>query len=75
MSAPGIVEPLDVIEHIGFRLLPGPIVGTVSALDFERREKALHRRVVPAVTTAAHAAGHAMLLEQPLELLAGVLQP
>ena len=73
VSAPGIVEPLDVVEHIGLGLRAGPIVGTVCTLDLERREEALHRRIVPAVTTAAHAAGHAVLAQRPLELLAGVL--
>ena len=42
-------------------------------LGLQRREEALHRRVVPDVAGSAHRAGDAVVGHQPLELLAGVL--
>src|ERR1700681_470429 len=45
----------------------------VRPLRLERREEAFHCGVVPTVARAAHAADHAVLGEQLLELLAAVL--
>ena len=54
----GILEALDVVEHIGLGLIPCPI-------RFGRRSSVFAR--------AAHAAGDAVIGDEPLELLAGVL--
>ena len=43
VPAPGIVKPLDLIEHVGPGLV-SVVIRPVGAFDFERREKALHRR-------------------------------
>ncbi len=73
MFTPGIVKPLDVIEQVGARLIPGGVATPVHPLQLQRREEALHRRIVPAIAPAAHAAGDVLLGQQPLKLLAAVL--
>ena len=68
-----VVEPLDVIEHVG----PGGVSGSVDlaadAFGLKRREEALHCGVVPDIAGPAHRAVDAIVGHQPLELLAGVL--
>ncbi len=54
-------------------LVPGAICFAAGALGLQRREEALHRRVVPDVAGSAHAADDAAVGHQSLELLAGVL--
>src|SRR5664279_4403773 len=73
MTSDGIVEPLDVVEHICSGLVPGAIGFSLGAFGFQRREEALHRRVVPDVAGSAHAANDAAVGHQALELVAGVL--
>ena len=68
-----IVEPLDVIEQISSALVARAILRPTRALGFQTREETLHRRVVPDVTTTAHAAGDAKLRQQRLEALARLL--
>ncbi len=43
------------------------------SLGLQTAEEALHRRVVPDLAGATHAAGDALFLEQLLEVIAGVL--
>ena len=64
-----IVEALDVVEHIGLRLVSAPVRLGRRSHGPERREEALHRRIVPHVARAAHRADDAMIGHQPLELL------
>ena len=73
MPASRVVEAFDVVEHIGPGLIPRPISLAVDAFGLQRREEALHRRIVPDVARAAHRADDAVVGHQPLELLAGVL--
>src|SRR5690606_35292180 len=73
VTTTGVVEPLDVVEHVGPSLVPGPIHLSIRAFGLERLEEALHRRVVPAIAGSAHAASNPHLVEQALELVAGVL--
>ena len=56
MASDRILEPLDVIEHICFCLVPGAMDFARGALGLQRREGALHRRVVPDIAGSAHAA-------------------
>ena len=72
---PGIIEALDVIKHVGFRLVTRAVHFVRRAFSFQRGEEALHRGIVPAVAGSAHATGHAMVSQQPLEGLTGVLAP
>src|SRR4051794_622570 len=73
MTADRIVEPLDIVEHIRPGLVSGAIYFASGPLGLQRREEALHRRIVPDVAGSAHAADDAAVDHQPLELLAGVL--
>ena len=73
MPARRIVERLYIIEDIGPGLGTGAVDLAGYSLDFQRREEAFHRRVIPNFPGPAHAAGDAMLFEQLAEVFAGVL--
>ena len=51
----GIVEALDVIEHVGFGLVSRAILLVRRPFGLERGEEALHRGIVPDVAGPAHA--------------------
>src|SRR6185312_6005009 len=70
---PGIVKALDVIEHIGFRLISCAVCGSRRALGLQRGKEAFHGGVVPAVAGATHATSKALVRQESLERLAGVL--
>src|SRR4051795_11330299 len=59
MTPGHVVEPLDVVEHVGSCLIPGGISFALDAFGLQRREEALHRRVVPHVAGSTHAADDA----------------
>ena len=73
MPSRGIVEALDVIEHVGFGLVSRAVHLARRPFDLERGEEALHRGIVPDVGHPAHATGHAVVGQEPLEGLTGVL--
>lgn len=73
MAPDGVVEPLDVVEHICLGLVPGAIGFPLCALGLQRGEEALHRRVIADITGPAHAANDAAIGHQALELVAGIL--
>ena len=73
MPPPGIIEALDIVEHIGSRLVASSICPARGPFGLERGEEALHDGIVPHVAGPAHAAGNAMVGQQALELFAGVL--
>jgi hypothetical protein len=54
MPAFRIVEALDVVEHVGLGLIPRPVHLARCSLGLQRREEALHRRIVPDVARTAH---------------------
>jgi hypothetical protein len=49
VSAPAVVERLDVVEGVGNRLGSRFVAGTMHPLVLEAVEEALGRRVIPAV--------------------------
>ena len=69
----GIVEALDVIEYAGLGLGSRPVRLGRRAFGFQGGEDALHRRIVPDVAGPAHATDDAVVGQEPLEGLAGVL--
>ena len=75
MPPRGIVEALDVIDHVRFGLVSSAVRFVRRAFSFQRGEEALHRGIVPAVAGSAHATGHAVVGQKPLEGLTGVLAP
>src|ERR1700691_2440613 len=74
MPAFRIIEAFDVVAHVSLGLVMCPIGFASCSLGLERREEALHRGVVPNVARTAHRAEDAMIGQQLLELLAGVLR-
>lgn len=73
MTSDRVVKALDLIEHIRPGLVPRAIGFARSALNLQRREEALHGRIVPHVARSAHDADNAAVGHQSLELLAAVL--
>lgn len=73
MPSAWIVKPLDVVEHIGPRLVSRPVDLARRALGFERREEALHRGVVPDIARTRQAAHDPVFGHQPLALIARIL--
>ena len=72
---PGIVEPLDVIEHVSLGLGACTVWLGRCAFDLQRGEEALHRRIVPDVAGPTHTTGGAAIGQEPLERLTGILAP
>src|SRR5829696_654981 len=70
-----VVERLDVLEDARLRLGAGGVVLVVNQFLLQAREEALHRRVVPAVPTPAHAALDPLLAQPTPVVLARVLAP
>ena len=68
------MEALDIVEHVRAGLVAVAIDVAVGPFDFQRRKEALHRRTVPDVSGPAHRTGAAVVGQQALKLLAGVLR-
>src|ERR1700712_3925135 len=75
MTADGVVEPLDIVEHICSGLVPGALGFSLGAFGFQRREEALHRCVIPDVAGSAYAAKDAAVGHQALELFTAYWLP
>lgn len=73
MPAPGIAEPLDVIEDIGPSIVAGRVDLAMYTPHLQRSEEAFHRGDVPTADAVAHASSDAFGSQQALEVLAGVL--
>ena len=73
MPSLGIIEALDVIEHIGSGLVSCAVRLGRRAFGLERGDEALHCRIVPDVAGSAHTTGDAVISEESLEGLTGVL--
>ena len=63
-----MVEAL--VEHVVSGFIPCPIKLPRRSFGLQRREEALHRRIVRDVAGAAHRTDDAVVGHQPLELLA-----
>lgn len=68
-----VVVGLNVFEHINLRVFPRGITGSLSLFDLQEVKEAFHRRVVVAVPLAAHAAEEAVLGQQLLVVVRGLL--
>lgn len=68
-----VIEPLDVIKDRAARFGARVSASLIDQFDFERGEEALRHRIVPAVSTPAHAAQDAVLRQHLLILPATVL--
>ncbi len=58
-----IVIRFDVLKDSGFGHSPSSVTFSVNEFDFQRVEKALHRSIVIAIGSAAHAAAQAIVLD------------
>ena len=68
-----VIVGLDVFKYIGLRVFPRGITGSLSLFDLQGVKEAFHRRVVVAVPLAAHAAKEAVLGQQLLVVVRGLL--
>ena len=73
MPSDRIVEPLDVVEHIGAGRVRRRVVLSVHALVLSVEKKTIHGPVVPHFAGAAHAAGDAQRSQLPPEVLTAIL--
>ena len=71
MPTPGVVEPLNIVKEVCTGFVSGFVPGAEHSFNLQRGEEALHRRIVPALSAPAHAAGDALIDQQALEVLAG----
>lgn len=70
-----VVKPLNVVEDVGFGLLPCGIDLPAHPLAFEQLEEALHHGVIVTVAMPAHAAQRVVLAQKALPGVAGELTP
>src|SRR3954469_20834993 len=68
MQAPAIVPSLQELKDVGSGFIARQVIALLDELALQRRIKALHWRVVPAIALAAHRAEDPVLL-QPLAVL------
>ena len=66
MPTLGIVETLDVIEHVGLGLISRPIQLAGCSLGLQRGKETLHRGIVQDVAGAAHRAEHGAAMLRPI---------
>jgi hypothetical protein len=71
--AEGIVEPLNVVEHVGSGVVACPVDFSSDPFGLERGEEALDGGVVLDVPGTAHGADDAIVGHQALERLARIL--
>ena len=70
MGSLPIVEPLDVVEHVGPGFVSRSIADAVDALPLEQAEEALDRRIVITITTITYAAADAIRFKYILVVIA-----
>ncbi len=73
MLSGGVVEHLDVIEHILASFLPCPIGPTPDPLALEQVEEALGHSIVMAVTAPAHRVNQIVVSQEAGPVHAGEL--
>jgi hypothetical protein len=71
--APCVVEPFDVVEHVGAAFLSGLVNPSAQAFGLQGGEEALHGGIILTVTAFARTAYDPSIGQHHLELLAGVL--
>src|SRR5215469_16089283 len=73
MTAPPVVEDLNVIKYVGPCLVAGGVDAIADTLLLEAAEEALRHRVVPAVAAPAHAGRELVVATEPHPVIAAVL--
>ena len=70
MSANGVVEHLNVIEHIGGCHRPGRIDSPFDSFLFQRTEETLRHGIVVTIPTTTHARHHMVRFQKRLPVVA-----
>src|SRR5690606_27951325 len=73
MQSARVVEASDVIVNLGSRLPMVAVDRRPDPLALEAAEESLHRGIIPAVPTPAHALGDAVIRQERAKGCAGVL--
>src|SRR5215831_1010052 len=73
VDPPPIVIAFDISEQVAPRALAVGVFAVVNQLGFQSAKEALHRRIVPAVSLAAHRLGDGNRLQDVAILAGGVL--
>jgi len=68
-----IVEAFDPVNDVESSLGSGVVSDLIDALDFQGLEETLHRRIVPAISFAAHRLQHPEVGEQAAVEIARIL--
>ena len=68
-----VVEDFDVLGDLANRLLPRFVASVVDEFIFECSPEAFHRRIIVAISPAAHGCFHAELLDQSLVFVRAIL--
>ena len=68
-----VIEPFDVIEDVGSGLFPGEIPLASDPFTFKQGEEAFHRGVIETIPFRTQRALDAVLTQQGLKSVAGVL--
>ena len=68
-----IIEHLNIIEKILFRLIARLIVLAINPFGLDAAKETFHHRVVPAIALAAHAANDLQLVQRLLVNIRGIL--
>ena len=73
MPTLAIVEDFDVLGNLADRLLPGFVTSVVDEFIFECSPETFHRRIIVAISPAAHGGLHTELPDELLILVRTIL--
>ena len=59
-----VVETFDPVDDVELSERTGVVAAQMNALNLQRLEEALHRRVVPATSSPAHRLNHLVVFDQ-----------
>ena len=64
MDTPAIIETFDPVDDVELGKRAGVVAKPMGALDLQRLEETLHRRIVPAIGPSAHRLNHPVVFDQ-----------
>jgi hypothetical protein len=73
MATDSIIKHLHILKYTDFRVFPSLIILKMHEFRFQRMKAALSDGIVVTATRTAHACYHAVLGEQFLKIIAGIL--
>ncbi len=75
MPTLSVIKDFDVLENIGPGFGPCPIVTPMDSFPFEQGKETFPHRIIITIPLPTHATRYSLVLENPLEVLAGILTP